>query len=55
MDWAGLKPMEESLSFCLPTNGENEVREEKIWAFHKCHLDRMGEETVKKENPVKKR
>lgn len=34
MDWAGgLKPMEESLSFCLPTNGENEVREEKNMGF----------------------
>lgn len=39
--------MEPSLSFCLPTNRENEVREEKIWAFHKCHLDRVGGETVK--------
>ena len=48
MDWAGgLKPMEPSLSFCLHTNTENEVREEKIWAFHKCHLDRVGGETVK--------
>lgn len=35
----GLKPKEPSLSFCLPANKDNEVRVEKIWAFHKCHVD----------------
>lgn len=39
--------MEPSLSLCLPTNRENEVREEKICSFHKCHLDRVGGEIVK--------